>query len=123
MQALPTVLLRHVSRQGTHYDWLLANPHDPQGLLWAARCEYPSSIWASLGAWRLEPIANHRRVYLEYQGRISGGRGWVQRVDRGTFVADLWSESRRVIEVSFEAVNQRIELYRLGRRYWKASLV
>ncbi len=40
-------------------------------------------------------IADHRREYLDYQGPISGGRGHVTRIDRGSFRTsvrrpDLW---------------------------------
>jgi len=30
-------------------------------------------------------IGNHRRVYLDYEGPVSGGRGTVQRWDAGEF--------------------------------------
>ena len=32
-----------------------------------------------------EPIANHRLLYLDYEGPVSGGRGQVRRVDAGTY--------------------------------------
>lgn len=50
-----------------------------------------------LRAWRLgaepnpsdsvpaEPNADHRLVYLDYEGPVSGGRGCVRRWDAGTF--------------------------------------
>ena len=50
-----------------------------------------------LRAWRLlaepapgrvvpsEPNAEHRRLYLDYEGPVSGGRGNVVRWDAGTF--------------------------------------
>ena len=30
-------------------------------------------------------LPNHRLAYLEYEGEISGGRGWCRLHDRGTF--------------------------------------
>jgi hypothetical protein len=33
-----------------------------------------------------EPLADHRRAYLDYQGPVSGGRGEVRRWDAGDFV-------------------------------------
>ena len=51
-----------------------------------------------LRAWRLlaepvagrdvpaEPNADHRVLYLDYEGPVSGGRGTVRRRDAGTFV-------------------------------------
>jgi hypothetical protein len=32
-----------------------------------------------------EPSANHRLLYLDYEGPVSGGRGAVRRWDAGTF--------------------------------------
>jgi len=72
--------------------------------------DWPSRHWdlflesgSVLRAWRLlsepghgrivhsEPNAQHRLLYLDYEGPLSGGRGHVQRWDAGTFewIADL----------------------------------
>src|SRR5690349_7523608 len=74
MLRLPTVLLRHEAPDGSHYDWLLADPrtaHDPESRLWTARVMEPSSRWAELGMWDLQPIGAHRRIYLTYEGPIN----------------------------------------------------
>lgn len=54
-----------------------------------------------LRAWRLlaepgvgravaaEPIGDHRLLYLDYEGPVSGGRGTVAKWDAGTFDGDL----------------------------------
>ena len=34
---------------------------------------------------RAERIGNHRLLYLDYEGPVSGGRGWVTRWDAGTY--------------------------------------
>ena len=31
------------------------------------------------------PLPDHRKVYLDYEGPVSGGRGSVKQVDRGDF--------------------------------------
>jgi DNA polymerase Ligase (LigD) len=58
---------------------------------------------AVLRAWRLsaepargvvidaEPLPDHRLLYLEYEGPVSGGRGRVLRWDAGTFA---WEADR-----------------------------
>ncbi len=33
-----------------------------------------------------EPLADHRRAYLDYEGPVSGGRGEVRRWDAGDFL-------------------------------------
>jgi hypothetical protein len=32
-----------------------------------------------------EPSFDHRRIYLDYEGPVSGGRGWVRRWDAGNY--------------------------------------
>ncbi len=44
-----------------------------------------------------EPLPYHRLAYLDYEGPVSGGRGTVERVDRGEF--ELIREDADSIEV------------------------
>ncbi|NLX12140.1 MAG: hypothetical protein GXY44_00590 [Phycisphaerales bacterium] len=78
------VLLEHVLDAGRHWDlmfeagsvlvtWQLA--HNP--IVKAASAEAPP-----ISACR---IVDHRRTYLDYQGRISGDRGSVTRLDKGQY--------------------------------------
>jgi hypothetical protein len=78
----PFVLLHHKLSDKEHWDLCL----DLGELL---------ATWQVLGDptkpdktnhhWPARRIADHRRAYLEYEGPISGGRGEVTRVDRGTW--------------------------------------
>lgn len=43
------------------------------------------------------PLADHRLVYLDYEGPVSGDRGTVYRVDRGAF--SVLSETTEMLEV------------------------
>ena len=122
MQSLPTVLLRHTTRIGSHYDWLLANPRDPMGLLWTARCDLSSSHWLRAGRFMLQAIQPHRRVYLNYQGAISGGRGSVLRVDEGDFVPRLWTPRRMMLDVKLIHCQAEVELKRVATDRWQARV-
>ena len=129
MLLLPTVLLRHqvhgltaAAPAGTHYDWLMGDPTDPAGPLWAARVAWPSGAWASLGWWDLWELSPHRRAYLQFEGQISGGRGTVARVDRGWIVPRQWSVSRRVLDLGLARSRGLVVLVRLGPGLWRASL-
>ena len=70
--------------------------------------DFPTPHWdlfleagSFLRSWRLpilidiettfvaEPMPNHRLLYLDYEGPVSGGRGSVARVDAGTFAWEL----------------------------------
>ena len=90
-----TVVLRHDLPDGSHhYDWLiepmcpaaattgdaLADPDDRVLIAWRLP-DPPSSVHGkATAADRLPP---HRRLYLDYEGPISGHRGEVRRIAGG----------------------------------------
>ena len=63
---------------GVHWDFLL----EAEGVLltWALSEEPNSAL--SISATKL---ADHRIIYLDYEGEISGGRGHVRRWDGGEY--------------------------------------
>ncbi len=126
MLRVPTALLLHQTPTGRHHDWLIGTPQyhrDPASGLWTARVMPPSRCWRELRRFDLTPLAPHRRVYLNHQGPVTGGRGSVLRVDRGVVVIHLWRESRAVLEVRFERFHGLIEVARLGDQAWRARVV
>ena len=106
----PFVILHHTSHfskdRGDHWDWLIRFPenflaelaprmqakHDEQSLsLLSFASETDPRDWTcATQFWRLEP---HRLKYLDYQGEVSGGRGFVKRIATGelqwTFLNDF----------------------------------
>jgi len=89
-QKLRFVILRHQRTADTHWDLLLELSHE--GLLVTFQVHLPPQQWGpDLPAIRLP---DHRRIYLDYEGEISGGRGHVTRVDAGTVeileLGDRW---------------------------------
>lgn len=73
------VILKHDSPRGLHYDFLL----ETATLLttWAlAEAPAPGCRTSA------EQLPDHRRLYLEYEGEISGGRGTVTRWDYGEYI-------------------------------------
>lgn len=93
-----TVLLRHDlphdhPHGSHHFDWLFEPANTPTTppptsadpdarVLLTFRLSAPpdTALGSTLAATRLPP---HRRLYLDYEGPISGGRGHVQRVASG----------------------------------------
>ncbi len=74
------VILHHLSPAGEHWDFMLERDH---GLLtWQMKSEPLSRDACPIQCLR---IKDHRKAYLDYQGPVSGGRGIVTRVDRGTY--------------------------------------
>ena len=122
MRRLPTVLLRHETHGGCHYDWLMVDPHDPDGPLWTGRTRLSSQAWSVLRRWEVEPIDAHRRVYLRYEGPISGNRGSVVRVDEGQIVPRLWTELRIVLELRMSGCRGLVQLVRVRSNRWRAHL-
>lgn len=106
----PFVILHHTSHfskdRGDHWDWLIRFPenflaelaprmqakHDEQSLsLLSFASETDPRDWTcATRFWRLAP---HRLKYLDYQGEVSGGRGFVKRIATGelqwTFLNDF----------------------------------
>ena len=102
-------LLIHDSPRGLHYDFFLeegevlktwALPHLPEPGLEIA----------------CEALADHRPIYLDYEGPISGGRGTVARWDQGTFVIELWTDDEIIVELAGAKLAGRVELRRQAVR-------
>ena len=78
------VLLRHDTADGrSHYDWLI-DPGDGGRLISFRLDERLDAIDGRVEADRM---VDHRRLYLAYEGEISGGRGRVEQVARGTWTS------------------------------------
>ena len=119
-QPQPTVLLRHAMEAGTHYDWLIARPGED--LLWTARVADPSSRWAELRRWTLEALPPHRRVYLTYEGPVSGDRGTVERVDSGDVRIEAWTADAATLVVAMAQFRGTVSLTRQDALHWLAEV-
>lgn len=127
---LPTVQLLHELPDGTgHIDWLLAQ--DSQGLqpLISFRLQKPLHEFAEGESAAAVRIADHRPVYLDYEGRISGNRGSVSRVGRGSI--HFWDRSDDrlwELEIKWESAGkkrgscQRLGLQRQDLDRWTVFL-
>jgi hypothetical protein len=72
------VVLEHADQEGSHFDLMI----DAGELLATWRCPQPpeTARESDLACLRLK---DHRRLYLDYEGPLSGGRGSVRRYDQG----------------------------------------
>lgn len=82
------VLLEHTPRAPAdwpgeasvrHWDLLIEVPGCERLPTWRLAC----NPLETAGETPAERSADHRRVYLDFEGEISGGRGTVRRIDRG----------------------------------------
>ena len=59
-------------------------------------------------------LPDHRRIYLEYQGEVSGNRGSVRRVDAGTYSVLSWKEDRVLVRVEGSQLVGEVEIRQAG---------
>ncbi len=55
-------------------------------------------------------LGDHRRIYLEYEGEVSGNRGSVRRLDEGTYRVLLWSADHVRVELAGSQLVGEVEL-------------
>ncbi|MGL6225129.1 MAG: DNA polymerase ligase N-terminal domain-containing protein [Thermoguttaceae bacterium] len=75
------VLLQHcTSSSAFHWDLLL----EQENVLtaWSLPSDFGST---SADLQMIRPLPDHRRLYLDYEGPISGNRGFVRQIDSGTY--------------------------------------
>lgn len=99
-------LLEHETCQGTHWDLLVELPGAERLATWrlaASPLEAPLPLPA-------ERIAEHRPLYLHYEGPISGGRGSVRRLDRGPSAARETGDRRVEVALAGRHLRGRFEL-------------
>lgn len=126
MLTVPTALLLHRTASETHHDWLVGTPqyHIDRGSgLWTARVQPASRDWRGVETFDLTVIEPHRRVYLDFQGSLTGGRGVVTRADRGQAVIRLWSRDRIVWDVRMRDFVGPIQARRIGDARWRAGVL
>jgi len=108
-------VLRHDSPGGLHFDllfemgsalktWALPQPPGP-------------------GKMVCEALPDHRPIYLDYEGPVSGDRGSVERWDGGTYEVLSRSDRELVVRLAGEKLVGRAALERMGKdpRQWQIS--
>lgn len=91
--------------------------------------DFPTLHWdlllensAALRAWRLlqppdsplpipaEPLPDHRKMYLDYEGAVSGNRGTVTRWDAGEYLVVSDESEALTVELAGARLNGRFRL-------------
>jgi len=55
-------------------------------------------------------LADHRLVYLDYEGPVSGNRGWVERVDGGPCEISTWTRGLLVAHLEGQLIRGTIRI-------------
>lgn len=108
------VLLEH-RWDGVHWDFMLER--DDVLRTWAI--DAPIEVGETLPA---RSLPDHRLAYLDYEGPVSGDRGEVRRIARGTYDTTLWSDDRVCVIVSSPQLNGEVILSRTGGACWSFLL-
>jgi hypothetical protein len=122
-QAMPRyVILFHElpadSDRASHWDLML----EWEGKLrtWALPCEPAQPLDC-----QAERLADHRPLYLEYEGPIAGDRGRVTRWDEGFYTVERASanENECMIALAGRRLNARVQLTKKGdgSYLWRVS--
>lgn len=126
---LPTVLLRHELPDGTHhYDWLLAQDAQLSLPLITWRCPSRIDTLQPGESLRIERLPDHRQMYLQYEGQVSGDRGFVQR-ERAGVVWNSQSSPTEAHEIELQWQNlgakctQRLSLTPKPADNWSVTCV
>lgn len=69
-----------------------------------------------------EPTADHRLLYLDYEGPVAGGRGSVRRIDAGSFARESDTADRVIIAVAGTRFIGRLHIERVGEG-WTCTFV
>ena len=102
--------------------------------------DYPARHWdffleegETLLTWRLSAppdsgavvealeMLDHRRLYLDYEGPVSGGRGAVKRWDDGTFEWEVSERDRFAVRLCGGRLQGLFRLERLEGENWRGE--
>jgi DNA polymerase Ligase (LigD) len=100
------VLLEH-RWEGVHWDFMLE--HGEALRTWAI--DRPVVAGVDLPA---RALPDHRKVYLDYEGEVSGNRGSVRRVDWGVYALSVWEEDRVRVRLEGAQLAGEVELCQVG---------
>ncbi len=92
------------AKEGDHFDLLL----ERDDALRTFRLKAPDFQSAQEAV----PAPDHRTLYLDYEGPVSGGRGRVRIVESGHYEADEWAEDRIQVAVFGRRIRTRLRLTR-----------
>ena len=113
-----TVILRHTLPDGSwHYDWLVQRAGLALVPTWRTGQSRPDD--AAVESFEAERIGDHRAMYLDYEGEVSGGRGSVERVASGEVIEVEWGDGSLVLSVGFEGRAVRLVGRAIQESTWR----
>lgn len=100
------VLLEHTTQNGVHWDLIIEVPGRKSLPTWRLR----RNPLAHAGEIPAEPIADHRRLFLDYEGPLRDDRGSVRRLDHGDAEVQQFDAGRLAATLHGERLRGEIEI-------------
>lgn len=108
------VILHHQLAEGEHWDLMLE--HNGVLLTW----QLPQNpLFAGALPMPARRIADHRPIYLSYEGPISGDRGTVRRIAGGVLQIHEWAGNRCRFELQGANLTGQFELMETSPDAWR----
>lgn len=106
------VVQHHCLAESEHWDLMLEQ--GPGLATW--QVPVPPEQWSAVAV-PCRRLADHRRVYLDYRGPVSGDRGRVVPVAGGEYAVVEQQADRWRCELKSELLSGRLELSRDGQQW------
>jgi DNA polymerase ligase (LigD)-like protein len=110
--SLRYVILEH-THQGVHFDLML----EVDGKLRTWRLATPPEAGRAIA----EASFDHRLLYLDYEGPISGDRGHVRQWDAGTYTGDASGEALVSVELTGRLLHGTLAIRRSSQSTWEVT--
>ena len=98
----------HAAVAQRHWDFIVETPDCDRLPTWRL-AQNPLASPSEIPA---ERIQDHRPLYLDYQGEVSGGRGTVRRLERGTTTIERLTANELRIVLAGTQLRGRFEIVR-----------
>lgn len=115
MQPLRYVILRHDDVSEPHFDLMFETLPGSMLATWR------SAAWPIEHPAEITRLRDHRRLFLEYEGDLTGGRGSVTRVTDGTCEVEVGEGSVWTIRLRSGAAPTTLVLRQLDGERWRAE--
>ena len=116
MSPVNYVILRHEGVADPHFDLMFETRPGSELATWR------SDRWPIETPTPLKRLKDHRRIYLDYEGELSGHRGRVHRVNHGQCHVDIGQDAVWSIDlVSGMPAGTRLVLRQLNGERWECS--
>jgi len=113
---LPRFVILEHTQQSTHWDFML----ESNGVLLTWRLEQPPMAGEETAA---ERTFDHRLMYLDYEGPVSGGRGHVRRWDSGVYEGEVGGETPWQLALHGGQWSGTVVLKQVDAKQWRLTFI